>query len=101
MSFKLDVPKRVFDPVTDKSAHQFQTVTGGRNQIGVIGTRAFVDLPFTLPSYTTAQAEALPEETVAGAMIYVTDGDAGNPTLAVSNGTNWIAVHTNATISAT
>ena len=96
---KLDVPKRVFDAATDKSAHQFQTVTGGRNQIGVVGTRAFTDLPFTLPSYTVAQANALSEKTVAGAMAYITDGHAGSPTLAISDGTTWKVASSDADIA--
>jgi len=98
---KLDVPKRVFDRDLDISAIQFQTVTGGRKRIGVQGTRAFVELPFMLPSYTTAEAQALDEEQVAGAMIYVTDGHAGAPTLAISDGSNWKVASSNATISAT
>lgn len=98
---KLDVPKRVFDRALDISAIQFQTVTGGRKRIGQQGTRSFVELPFMLPSYTVAEAEALAEKTVAGSMIYVTDGLVGAPTLAISDGTNWKTASSNATISAT
>lgn len=96
---KLDVPKRVFDRALDISAIQFQTVTGGRKRIGVEGSRAFVELPFMLPSYTVAEANALDEKTVAGSMIYVTDGLAGAPTLAISDGTDWKAASSNGTIA--
>lgn len=96
---KLDVPKRVFDAATGESAIQFQTPTGGRKRIGQRGTRQFAELPFTLPSYTVTQANALPEKTVAGSMIYVTNGLAGQPTLAISDGTNWKIASSNATIS--
>lgn len=41
-----------------------------------------------LPTYTVATA---PSVGVAGAIIYVSNGNAGAPTVAVSNGTNWIA----------
>jgi len=95
---KLDVPKRVFTS-PDVSAHQFQTPTGGRKKIGQQGTRQFCELPFQLPVYTTAEAEALAEEQVAGCMIYVSDGLAGAPTLAISDGTNWKIASSNANIS--
>jgi hypothetical protein len=43
-----------------------------------------------LPTYTVASA---PSASAAGAgtIIYVSNGNAGAPTVAVSNGTNWIA----------
>ena len=92
---KLDVPKRVFDAATGESAIQFQTPTGGRKRIGQKGTRQFCELPFNLPSYTAAEAAALPEKTVAGTVIFITDGNAaGGPTLAISDGTDWVAVFT-------
>lgn len=42
----------------------------------------------SLPAYTVATAPAVG---AAGTIIYVSDGNAGAPTVAVSNGTNWIA----------
>lgn len=44
----------------------------------------------TLPAYTVATA---PSASAAGAgtIIYVSNGLAGAPTVAVSNGTNWIS----------
>jgi hypothetical protein len=34
-------------------------------------------------------------------MIYVSDGDGGNPCLAVDNGTNWVRVNLGSAVSAT
>ena len=42
----------------------------------------------TVPAYTTATAPAVAD---AGATIYVSDGRGGSPTLAVSDGTDWIS----------
>lgn len=42
---------------------------------------------FVLPSYTVASA---PASAPAGKIIYVSNGRAGLPTVAVGNGTNWI-----------
>ena len=41
-----------------------------------------------LPTYTVA---TVPAVAAAGTLIYVSDGLAGAPTVAVSNGTNWIS----------
>ena len=52
-----------------------------------------------VPTYTVAGA---PSASAAGAgtVIYVSNGAAGSPVLAFSNGTNWLRVDTLATISA-
>lgn len=52
-----------------------------------------------VPTYTVAGA---PSASTAGAgtIIYVSNGAAGQPVLAFSNGTNWLRVDTLATISA-
>lgn len=42
----------------------------------------------TVPTYTVA---TVPDILPAGAIIYVSDGLAGAPTLAVSDGTDWIS----------
>ena len=52
----------------------------------------------TLPTYTVAGAPAATGNT--GAMIYVSNGAAGSPVVAFSNGTNWLRCDTLATISA-
>lgn len=44
----------------------------------------------TLPTYTVTSANALTPKT-AGKLIYVSNGLAGAPCVAVGNGTNWIS----------
>lgn len=51
-----------------------------------------------LPVYTTANALAL-ANTSPGQVVYVSDGDTGNPCLAVYNGATWARVTLGATIS--
>lgn len=53
----------------------------------------------TLPSYTVAGVPAASGAT--GTLIYVSNGAAGSPVVAFSNGTNWLRCDTLATISAT
>ena len=43
----------------------------------------------TLPTYTVTSANALATKP-AGKLIYVSNGLAGSPCIAVGNGTNWI-----------
>ena len=52
----------------------------------------------TLPTYTVAGAPAATGNT--GAMIYVSNGAAGSPVVAFSNGTNWLRCDTLAAIAA-
>jgi hypothetical protein len=52
----------------------------------------------TLPTFTVASAPSAAGLT--GTIIYVSNGRAGAPTIAVSNGTNWISA-AGTTISAT
>ncbi len=95
---KLDVPKRHFTPPS-VSAHQFQTPTGGRQTMGLNGARFFCDRPFTVPTYTVATA---PDATLsAGQIIFVSDGLAGQHTLAISDGTAWKCASSDGSISAT
>lgn len=67
-------------------------------QIDVTSVRFFSNVPFKLPSYTVAQANAMPHAE-EGMLIYITDGNAGAKTLAVYDGTNWKVVALGATIS--
>ena len=47
---------------------------------------------FIAPTYTVATANAIPaSQKTIGLIIYVSNGRAGAPTLAVWNGTNWIS----------
>lgn len=51
-----------------------------------------------LPTYTVANAPSAAG--LAGTLIYVSNGAAGDPVLAFSNGTNWLRSDTRATITA-
>jgi len=64
----------------------------------VTSTAGFIGTA-TLPTYTVAAAPAASSVT-AGTIIYVSNGEAGSPCIAVSDGTNWYA-GTGAVISAT
>ena len=48
------------------------------------------DNGFLLPTYTVATAPAASSVT-AGTIIYVSNGEAGSPCVAVSDGTDWYA----------
>jgi hypothetical protein len=52
----------------------------------------------TVPTYTVANAPAATD--LAGTVVYVSNGAAGSPILAFSDGTNWKRSDTGATISA-
>jgi len=51
-----------------------------------------------VPTYTVATAPSA--ASIAGSLIYVTDGAAGSPILAFSDGTDWKRSDTGATIAA-
>lgn len=53
----------------------------------------------TLPEYTVATAPAASAYT-AGTVIYVSNGAAGNPILAFSNGSDWLRSDTGGVIAA-
>lgn len=55
----------------------------------VTSTNGFIGA-IQLPTYTVATAPSA-SAAGAGAVIYVSNGLAGAPTVAVSNGTNWIS----------
>lgn len=67
------------------------------NLVLINGSRAFTGA-VQLLSTTVSGA---PAAGTAGRVIYVSDGDAGSPCLAVDNGTNWLRVSLGAAISAT
>ena len=48
----------------------------------------------TLPTFTVATAPSAAD--LAGTIVFVSDGLAGAPTIAVSDGTDWIATNGNA-----
>ena len=56
--------------------------------VSVNGFSGDVEGAVKLPTYTVAPSAVTAG---AGTIIYVSNGNAGAPTVAVSNGTNWIA----------
>jgi len=62
----------------------------------------------TIPSVTQTEVvmenftvAELPTNGTTGRIVYVTDGDGGNPCMAVDNGTNWVRVNLGSTVSST
>ena len=79
------------------------TNVSGNNQIEVL-TNGIADLSTVqsvqLPTYTVAEAANI-ANVASGQMIYVSNGDGGNPTLAVYSVDNWKKVAFSGNISAT
>jgi len=77
-------------------------------RLGGNGTAAFqftanaavLQLPINLPVYNVAGAPSA-VTLGAGAQIYVSDGDAGSPCIAISDGTDWLRIALGSAISAT
>lgn len=67
------------------------------NLVLVNGSRAFTGAVQLL----STNVAGAPSAGTAGRVIYVSDGDAGSPCLAVDNGSNWLRVALGAAISAT
>jgi hypothetical protein len=62
----------------------------------------------TIPSVTQTEVvmenftvAGLPTNGTPGRIVYVTDGDGGNPCMAVDNGTNWVRVNLGSAVSST
>ena len=62
----------------------------------------------TIPSVTQTEVvmenftvSTLPTNGTTGRIVYVSDGDGGNPCLAVDNGTNWVRVNLGSAVSST
>lgn len=82
----------VYKGVTQDNA----TINGGTlYDVTIVG--ATMTAPLALPTYTVDTAPAAADNT--GALIYVSDGAAGDPIVAFSDGTNWLRVDTKAAIA--
>jgi hypothetical protein len=62
----------------------------------------------TIPSVTQTEVvmenftvAGLPTNGTPGRIVYVTDGDGGNPCMAVDNGTDWVRVNLGSAVSST
>jgi hypothetical protein len=51
-----------------------------------------------MENYTVA---GLPTNGTPGRIVYVTDGDGGNPCMAVDDGTNWVRINLGSAVDAT
>jgi hypothetical protein len=78
----------------------FTTSNVSQATINSTGVFAISGQSLKLPSYTVAQAGNIATP-AAGEVIYVSNGDAGAPSLAVYDGVSWKRVALGATISAT
>ena len=52
----------------------------------------------TLENFTVSN---LPSNGTTGRIVFVSDGDGGNPCLAVDNGSNWLRINLGSAVSAT
>ena len=72
---------------------------GNLNQLGepTVTVPSIDSTSITLENFTVSE---LPANGTTGRLVYVSDGDGGNPCLAVDNGTNWVRVNLGSTVSA-
>lgn len=61
---------------------------------------AYADPALDLAAFTAYTVATVPAVSPAGQLIYVSNGAAGSPVMAFSDGSNWKRVDTLATISA-
>ena len=72
--------------------------TGDNGRAEVSAVSFSTNVPYSIPEYTLAEANALPSKETS-MLIYVSNGNAGAKTLAVYDGSNWKVVALGATIS--
>ena len=78
----------------------FSTANVTQATINSVGTFAISGQSLQLPAYTVAQTSNITTPT-AGEVIYVSNGNAGTPSLAVYDGSSWKRIALGNTISAT
>ena len=86
--------KRTLDKIT---AMLTELYAGAMAAFSVAAAAVTVDRPLVLKSYTVA---TLPAVGAAGGIIYVSNGAAGSPIVAFSNGANWLRCDTAAAVAA-
>ena len=80
------------------TAAQYGSLGGDVNKATTLGIiEALRLLPLRLPVYAVADLPAASSHT--GAAVYVSNGAAGNPIMAFSNGSNWMRCDTNTAVS--
>ena len=70
------------------------------NELGepTVTVPSISQIEVVMENYTVA---TLPSNGTAGRIVYVTDGDGGNPCMAVDNGTDWVRVNLGSAVSST
>jgi len=91
-------PSMLF-PVYDAGNSQPRKVSGAQILDYIAANPAAPAAPVPLPAYTVAELPAAAGND--GRLVYCTNGDAGQPCLALSNGTAWKRIALGATVSAT
>lgn len=69
------------------------------NQLGepTVTVPAIDSTSITLENFTVSE---LPANGTSGRLVFVSNGDGGNPCLAIDDGTNWVRVNLGSTVSA-
>ena len=84
---------------SEKIQHIRQAARGSLGDLErVLGEMAAPTAPVILPSYTVANLPAA--AAFPGHILYCSNGAAGQPVLAFSNGTNWLRSDTRANVAA-
>lgn len=78
-------PKRIIDALNTMLTELYAGIAGAA-AFTVTAATVTADRPVVLPTYTAA---ALPDPATGG-IIYVSDGAAGSPILAFSDGADWL-----------
>ena len=71
----------------------------GLNQLGepTVTIPSIAETSLALENFTVSE---LPSNGTAGRVVYVSNGDGGNPCLAVDDGTNWLRINLGSAVSA-
>ena len=76
-----------------------ETDAASLNQLGepTVTVDSISATSVTLENFTVSE---LPANGTSGRLVFVSNGDGGNPCLAVDDGTNWVRVNLGSTVSA-
>jgi len=88
-------PKRIIDALNAMLTELYAGIAGAAAFTVTVAT-VTADRPVVLPTYTVA---TLPDP-AAGGIIYVSNGAAGSPILAFSDGASWLRSDTAAAVAA-
>ena len=93
-------------PITATVTRGFTFATG--TEVASASLNQLGEPTVTIPSISATEVVmenytvgTLPTNGTTGRIVYVSDGDGGNPCLAVDNGTNWVRVNLGSAVSST